>query len=217
MSCILAIETSGTTCGAAVVIDDLLASEVAIYRPHQHDEHLASCVRQALDHAGRNIGNVDIVAISAGPGSFTGLRIGASFVKGLCVTGTPKLVAVPTLSACAAAAVEVVAFAGATSIVATVVSHRDLVYFQRFAIDGTPHSASDFITVEEARSRISPSDLVCGPGASTLIDAPISGLTRLAPRFVARAARTLILDGQFTDPASFVPDYQQDFIPRGSA
>lgn len=96
MSCILHIETSTDLCSVAVSDD----SQV-IYREENRDghssEHLGSMVDAAISFTDSHAIPFDAVAVSSGPGSYTGLRIGVSIAKGICFGRDLKLIAVPTL------------------------------------------------------------------------------------------------------------------------
>ena len=74
-------------------------AEASVESPRLHSERLLSAVEWVLAEAGLGIEAVDLLAISIGPGSFTGLRIGASTWKGLAYAAGKPLVAVPTLDA----------------------------------------------------------------------------------------------------------------------
>lgn len=216
MTRLLAIETSGGVCGAAVAVDGALASTSEILRPNVHDELLTDCVASAVAHAGLQLADIDVVAVSAGPGSFTGLRIGASFAKGLCFDGSCSLLAVPTLTALHHAGREVAALAGRTSVTAVVASHRDLFYIATHAVSelGIEHPVR-VIVRDELQGACGANTLVVGPAAAQCTSEPVSGLTRLSARFVAHAAWALLAAGvPFSDPQTFVPAYEQDFIPR---
>ena len=82
-----------------------LRVELTLHRPRRHSERLAPLIRDALRHAGDALDadDLDAVALAAGPGSYTGLRIGASTAKGLCAATGAALVPVPTLEALAEA------------------------------------------------------------------------------------------------------------------
>ncbi len=99
---ILAIETS-TLLGGVALIDDAarLIVEITLNVSSTHSEQLMSVIAHAIEKASLELQDIDVFAVSIGPGSFTGLRIGVSTVKGLSfATGRP-IVAVPTLEALA--------------------------------------------------------------------------------------------------------------------
>ena len=79
-------------------------TEVYTQCGRRHAERLVSTVDWVLRESGLSLGDVDLLALSNGPGSFTGLRIGASTFKGLAFGASKPLVAVPTLDAMARAA-----------------------------------------------------------------------------------------------------------------
>jgi tRNA threonylcarbamoyladenosine biosynthesis protein TsaB len=101
---LIAIETSSDVCGVAVARDGEVIYEAGLHVPRSHAAHLAPMIGDALERAGARPADVEAVAVSAGPGSYTGLRIGVSTAKGLCVAGGAALVPVPTLGALAWAA-----------------------------------------------------------------------------------------------------------------
>jgi tRNA threonylcarbamoyladenosine biosynthesis protein TsaB len=99
---ILAIETS-TMLGGIAITDTLsgLIVEVRLNVKSTHSERLMTEIDHALRQAGLKVSDIDVFAVSTGPGSFTGLRIGLSTVKGFSyITGKP-IVSVPTLHALA--------------------------------------------------------------------------------------------------------------------
>ena len=97
MSCILHIETSTNVCSVAVSEDgQCIFSKEDFNRPN-HAVVLGSFVDEALSFADSHAIPVDAVAVSSGPGSYTGLRIGVSMAKGICYGHGIKLLSVPTL------------------------------------------------------------------------------------------------------------------------
>jgi tRNA threonylcarbamoyladenosine biosynthesis protein TsaB len=94
---ILGIETSGTIGGFAVVEDGCLLAEVASDITGCHVEKGAAMIDYVLQSAGAKVGDLAGVAVSLGPGSFTGLRAGLASAKGLCFGSGLPLVGVPTL------------------------------------------------------------------------------------------------------------------------
>ncbi|MEF8864631.1 MAG: tRNA (adenosine(37)-N6)-threonylcarbamoyltransferase complex dimerization subunit type 1 TsaB [Salinibacter sp.] len=99
---LLALETATSTCGVAVLDDDVVVAEAHLHRPRVHAERLSPLVEEALGHADVSPGALDAVAVSMGPGSYTGLRIGVSTAKGWALSADAALVGVPTLEAYAA-------------------------------------------------------------------------------------------------------------------
>jgi tRNA threonylcarbamoyladenosine biosynthesis protein TsaB len=83
---------------------DAVLGERAAPADRTHAGHLPGLVAALLAEAGLTLAELDAIAVSAGPGSFTGLRIGAAFAKGLAYAGDLALVGVPTLEAYAVAA-----------------------------------------------------------------------------------------------------------------
>jgi len=96
---ILALETATHTCGVALLHDDQVAAEAHLHRPRVHAERLTPLVEDVLHHANTATTDLDAVAVSMGPGSYTGLRIGVSTAKGWVLSTGADLVGVPTLEA----------------------------------------------------------------------------------------------------------------------
>jgi tRNA threonylcarbamoyl adenosine modification protein YeaZ len=213
---VLAIETSGKVCGAGVSVDGVLIASTEIIRDASHDAHIADVVTSALRFADRTIQDVNVIAVSAGPGSFTGLRIGASFVKGLAFEGSPQILPVPTLTSLHCAAREVAILAGAASITSVIPSHRDLWYVQQYPCSTPVHEQQVRVcSSDEVRAMITPETFVVGPGSEQFTPTAVSGLTRLSARFIAFASWELLrANVPFADADSFVPLYQQEFVPR---
>ncbi|MFB6097724.1 MAG: tRNA (adenosine(37)-N6)-threonylcarbamoyltransferase complex dimerization subunit type 1 TsaB [Salinibacter sp.] len=99
---LLALETATRICGVAVLRSDEVLAQAHLYRPRVHSERLTPLVEDVLGHAGIEGHDLDAVAVSMGPGSYTGLRIGVSTAKGWALATGADLVGVPTLEAYAA-------------------------------------------------------------------------------------------------------------------
>ena len=99
---ILAIETS-TMLGGVALMDDSsgLIAEVRLNVKSTHSERLMTEIDHLLRQAGLKISDIDVFAVAIGPGSFTGLRIGLSTVKGFSYATGKPIVSVPTLEALA--------------------------------------------------------------------------------------------------------------------
>ena len=96
MSCILHIETSTDLCSVAVSEDSQVIYHEENREGHS-SEHLGSMIDEAMSFTDSHAIPFDAVAVSSGPGSYTGLRIGVSIAKGICFGRDLKLIAVPTL------------------------------------------------------------------------------------------------------------------------
>ena len=99
---ILAVDTATTVASVALVKGEQLVAEEVLNIPQKtHSERLLPVLARVLAGAGVEIEEVDGIAVSAGPGSFTGLRIGLGTGKGLAQALNKPLVTVPTLDALA--------------------------------------------------------------------------------------------------------------------
>ena len=96
---LLALESSGLVASAAIVEDDVLIAEYTTNFKKTHSQTLLPMVDEIVRMTETDLSTIDAVAISAGPGSFTGLRIGAATAKGLCLALDKPIIAVPTLDA----------------------------------------------------------------------------------------------------------------------
>lgn len=97
MALILSFETSGNYCSAAVHNNGELVSAQQVREPQAHAAKLADLAQQVVKHAGIEFRSLNAIAITAGPGSYTGLRIGTSTAKGICYALHIPLIAVGTL------------------------------------------------------------------------------------------------------------------------
>jgi len=106
MACILNIETSTRVCSVAISLNGVLLFERCDKEGPSHATILGTFVSDALAFL-RNEGRaLDAVAVSCGPGSYTGLRIGVSMAKGLCFAHDVPLIAIETTKIMAALAVD---------------------------------------------------------------------------------------------------------------
>lgn len=97
MACLLTIETATPVCSVALSKDGASVFEKINVTGASHASLLGEYISEALNHARKRDWPVDAVAVSAGPGSYTGLRIGVSAAKGVCYGLAIPLLAIPTL------------------------------------------------------------------------------------------------------------------------
>ena len=99
---LLALETATETCGVALLQENHVVAEAHLYQPRVHSARLTPLIEDVLRRADVESSALDAVAVSMGPGSYTGLRIGVSTAKGWALSTGADLVGVPTLAAYAA-------------------------------------------------------------------------------------------------------------------
>ncbi len=132
---VLGIETATLICGAAVVVDGKVISEEQTSEKKVHAENIMRLIDASLSNSDVALKDVDAIAISIGPGSFTGLRIGLSVAKGLAYATNKPLVAVPTLDALARRAVDA-GVVRTSYILSALDARRDEVFCRLFRLEG---------------------------------------------------------------------------------
>lgn len=93
---ILCIETSGPVCSVALALGNRILAEIKADEPNSHSSALAPLIENLLNTAKISFDELNAVALSAGPGSYTGLRIGMSTAKGLCYALSIPLISIST-------------------------------------------------------------------------------------------------------------------------
>lgn len=101
MPIVLAVDTSAKPVSCAIAQDGRVLASFYANTGLTHSQTLMPMIEQALQISGLSVGQLDAVAVNAGPGSFTGVRIGVSAVKGLAFTNNIPCVSVSTLEAMA--------------------------------------------------------------------------------------------------------------------
>ena len=98
---ILAIDSSSLVASVAVVQDDIMIAEYTINHKKTHSQTLLPMIDEIVKMADICLEDIDAIAVSGGPGSFTGLRIGSATAKGLGLVWKKPLIHVPTVDAMA--------------------------------------------------------------------------------------------------------------------
>lgn len=98
---ILAIDSSALVASVAIAEDDTLVGEYTVNHKKTHSQTLMVMLDELVKMTGIDIADMDAFAIAAGPGSFTGLRIGSATIKGLAMAYDKPVVSVPTVDALA--------------------------------------------------------------------------------------------------------------------
>lgn len=209
---ILAIETSQTTLGVSLSSVTDVISEYICHKSNSHDKLLAIYVQRLVqDHLGGDYSKLNYVAVSAGPGSFTGLRIGAAFVKGLCFGSETKLLAVPTLQAIALEAKKYLTIEN-NRIISVLPSHKEQVYFQIFDTNGAPISEIDFKQYDSFLNELANNDLICGIIPKEMNLSALSIFPNSV--IISNYATQMIERQEFADIEAFEPIYVSEFVPK---
>jgi tRNA threonylcarbamoyladenosine biosynthesis protein TsaB len=146
---ILAIDTALDACSAALL--DTAASKVIALESQPmkrgHAEALMPLIARVMKESGIAFISLDRIAVTTGPGSFTGLRVGLSAARGIALAAAKPVVGITTLTAYAA---PVVAENGEHPIISAIDARHDHVYFQVVAGDGNPLVKPKVAPIEEA-------------------------------------------------------------------
>jgi tRNA threonylcarbamoyladenosine biosynthesis protein TsaB len=166
---VLAVDTCVAACQAALAEGPRVLARRSEPMARGHQERLAPMVAEVMDEARIAFSQVDRIAVTLGPGSFTGLRVGLAFAKGLSLALARPCVGVGTLAALAASA-----GIGGAPCAAVIDAGRGRVYLQAFR-DGQPRTGPASLDLAEALARLVetfPLGGFClvGPGASLLAD-----------------------------------------------
>ncbi len=225
MSLILCIETGTDICSVGVARDGELVSLRESDEGRDHAKKVGVFVDELLRETGISPDELDAVAVGMGPGSYTGLRIGVSFAKGLCYGLGIPLVAVGSLDAMAAVAIEdndagiLDVENWEDAVLCPMVDARRMEVYTRL-FDAKGNALSDvtaevvteqtFADVRRERQLV-----MFGNGAAkcreVLPDATYINITPSA-RGLARLAEQRLSAGQTEDIAYFEPFYLKDFI-----
>jgi tRNA threonylcarbamoyladenosine biosynthesis protein TsaB len=183
---VLALDAALEACQAAVLDGDRVLSQASEPMQRGHQEALGPMVQAVMASAGVRFDELDRIAVTLGPGSFTGVRVGLAFAKGLALALHIPLTGLGTLEALTASA------AGEGLVTAVIDGRRGNLYVQSFK-DGSPLGPPRSIPVEDARRELAalgPQRLV-GPGAHLLEGLPgaqMVALTAPDPAALGRLA-----------------------------
>ena len=232
MACILHIETSTNVCSVAVSEDGQCIFE----QKEEGDkgagaEHLGTMVDEALSFTDNHAIPFDGVAVSCGPGSYTGLRIGVSMAKGICYGRNLKLIAVPTLELlCVPVLLREMASpdpskgeeSEASPLLCPMIDARRMEVYSALYDRGLKtvrEVKADVVTAETYKQWLDERPIYFfGNGAKKcmeVINHPnahlIEGIEPLA-KWMQPLAEKRFLNEQFEDVAYFVPFYLKDFV-----
>lgn len=218
---ILLIETSTSLCSVALAADGKAVVSRESAEPRAHAAMTAPFVKQVLAECGLCASDLDAVCVSAGPGSYTGLRVGVSTAKGICFAAGIPLLAVGTLEALVhqARAAQLLP-ADCRYVLPMIDARRMEVYTAVFSPDARKLTEVEPRIIDAqsfARERAEGPVLVIGDGAakcSEVLAGPQVRFVQVCPHASALAVPALqaFEAGDFRDTAYFEPFYLKQFV-----
>lgn len=223
MACILHIETSATVCSVAVSENGQCIFDQADHSGPNHAERLGTMMDEAMSFTDNHGIPFDAVAVSCGPGSYTGLRIGVSMAKGICYGRDLKLIGVPTLQLLCVPVLLRHELEDDALVCPMLDARRMEVYaavYDRALREIRPVGA-DVVDADTYCGYLDEHPVYFfGPGAAKCMDTInhpnahlIEGIEPLA-KYMQPLAERRFLNGEFEDVAYFVPFYLKDFVAK---
>ena len=223
MSCILNIDTSTDACSVAVSQDGACIFHKEELEGHNHAERLGSFVDEALSFTDNHAIPFDAVAVSCGPGSYTGLRIGVSMAKGVCYGRDLRLISIPTLELLCVPVLLSEDLEDDALLCPMIDARRMEVYSAIYSralreVRGTQADVVDGLTYKEWLDQHPV--YFFGNGATKCMETInhpnarlLNGKKPLAKYMFPLAEKRIAL-GQYEDVAYFTPFYLKDFVAK---
>jgi Inactive homolog of metal-dependent proteases, putative molecular chaperone len=146
---ILGIDTSSSSLSVAVMDDDLLKGEFTLNHKLTHSEQMMPLLDSLLSHLELKMSDIDLIGVSVGPGSFTGIRIGVAAANAMAMALDIPVVGISSLEAMAYTAGET-----AYTIVSTFDAQRDRFYFNAYRFENSELKALEAEDVLEKKDLI---------------------------------------------------------------
>lgn len=228
MALILHIETATQVCSVALAEDGNIRAIRESDEPNRHAAQLAVFIQQVMEETGTGFDSLSAVAVSQGPGSYTGLRIGVSAAKGLCYALDVPLLAVDSLLSMAAGMILRLAETadGMTGepLFCPMIDARRMevyraVYDRRLeVVDGTKaeiitEGSFNFLPAGRPVWYFGDGAAKCRDLLSNRSESRFDLDFKPSSRFMAKLALDQFRQGKFVDTAYFEPYYLKDFIP----
>jgi len=221
MACILHIETSTDVCSVALSEDGAVLFSKEDFDGPQHAVTLGVYIDEVLSMADSHAKPIDAVAVSCGPGSYTGLRIGASMAKGICYGRGIPLIALPTLKVMSVPVLLMDTLSEDALLCPMIDARRMEVYAAIYdrALNSVKEVSADIINADSYTEYLEQHPIYFfGNGAAKckeVITHPnakfVDGIQPLA-RWMFPLADRQYLDGTFQDVAYFEPFYLKEFV-----
>lgn len=224
---ILQIETATSVCSCALSLNGKTIGVKEINQPNIHIEKLTLLIRALLQESEHTFDELNAIAVSTGPGSYTGLRIGVSTAKGLCYALDIPLIAVNTLDAMAEGFLEKFLMVDQGSLICPMIDARRMeVYSATYdyrlkQVEGTAARIIDENSFKELGNKYKL--LLFGDGANKFTQLfhntnhveIIEGFENSAA-YLTKKAYQKAQNKEFENLAYFEPFYLKDFVPTQS-
>lgn len=222
MSLILQLETATATCSVALTDGGKILALREIAEPNAHGTVLTGFIRDVLESAGKTERDLAAIAVSRGPGSYTGLRIGVSVAKGLCFALDVPLLAVDTLEAMAAGLRMREDFAAGTRLCPMIDARRMEVYTAVYDLDlNVVRPVAALVVEPESFHDLSDRPLIFFGDGSAKCREPLAGTDTVfiegfhnSAGDMSGLAAAKYQAGAFEDLAYFEPYYLKEFLFR---
>ena len=233
---LLSIETATEVCAVALAENGKILSEISREEKHIHAEQLVPMIQRILSETRTELAELDGVAVSIGPGSFTGLRIGLSVAKGLAFASNLPLVALSTLKALAYNVWKTIPVT-TSAIVSVIEIQRDEFATAKFSSNDfyethsetamTLFTKDSLQNVEEFFKKESEHFLLCGHNAEKFfqmfslhhfhnVHLSKHAMNKCSASSIALLGEQELLQNEIADIASLEPFYGKDFITKKS-
>ena len=224
MSCILNIETSTNVCSVAVSQDGSCIFNKEDHEGPNHAVILGVFVQEALSFIDSHAVPLDAVAVSCGPGSYTGLRIGLSMAKGICYGRDVKLIAIPTLELMCVPLLLDEKINEENALLCPMIDARRMEVYSQFfdralnevrsiSADIVENNTYDDILVQQPVYFFGNGAEKCHEVLTHHNAHIIEGIVPLAKNMYPLAEKRMANE-QFEDVAYFVPFYLKDFVAK---
>ncbi len=220
MAIILSIESSGTICSVALHQNGELLALVESDEPNIHGQKLAVFIKEITDLQKISINSLDAIAVSEGPGSYTGLRIGVSIAKGLCYASKIPLIAVDTLQSLAYAMLQQteISFPENAVLMPMIDARRMEVYLAGYDLKLERTATTKPVILDETFFHaLNQPTSVCGNGASKIESSFFNKYLTFVPginfsaKHLGHLAFLKFESQHFEDIAYFEPVYLKEF------
>ncbi len=213
---ILAIETSDSICGVCVYFNEEKYFSSKLFLKHSHAEKLFELINLVLKSASITQSDLKSIAVSSGPGSFTGLRIGMSAAKGIAQALSIPIISVPTFEALAYQITKILP-EKSWFILANKVG-RDELYFAKFQIVSNNYifkSGLKIVPLLELDSLVEDIPVFGNVKLlSTKINFEIKNLSSPDPEYIAKWVANFGFEKLITDFDLLEPNYMKEFIVK---